>query len=81
MTIEKKSTRDRRNFHWNLSVADHNWDDGDIHTQLLVDIREELKALNATLSCYRVREMADATKRIDERLKRCGFSLGKSNRK
>lgn len=77
----RKSTKERRNFHWLLAADGLEWSDADIHTQVLVDIREELKALNATMSCYRVREMADATRRIDERLKRGGFSLGKSNRK
>lgn len=46
----------------------HSWES--INAALLMDIRDELKALNRTLSCYRVREMADASRRIDRRLAR-----------
>ena len=35
---------------------------------LLMDIRDELKALNRTLGCYRVVQMCDDVRRIDRRL-------------
>jgi hypothetical protein len=39
-----------------------------IQVGLLLDIRDELKALNTTLGCYRVRRMCDDVNRIDRRL-------------
>jgi hypothetical protein len=39
-----------------------------INTSLLMDIRDELKALNATLGCYRVGRMTEDIRRIDRRL-------------
>lgn len=62
---------------WTANGTTH----ADLTCILLSDILAALNALNSTLSCYRVREMADATKRIDERLKRKGLSLAKRNRK
>jgi len=43
---------------------------GAAHAQMaiLMDIRDELKELNATLRCHRVARMADAAIRIDRRL-------------
>jgi hypothetical protein len=35
---------------------------------ILMDIRDELKTLNATLGCWRVRRMADDINRIDRRV-------------
>lgn len=45
----------------------HSWES--IHTALLMDIRDELKALNAKLDCFRVRRMLNTVERIDRRLK------------
>lgn len=61
---------------WNLpeGVPDgrgsntHSWES--IHAAILMDIRNELQALNQTLRCIRVMRMADATVRIDKRLQR-----------
>lgn len=47
--------------------APQSWDD--VRTVLLMDIRDELRALNATLSCYRVARMSDDVNRIERRLK------------
>lgn len=53
-----------------LSDTDRNncrsWES--IYTGLLMDIRDELKQLNATLGCYRVVRMAEDIHRIDRRL-------------
>lgn len=46
----------------------HSWES--IHTALLLDIRDELKQLNATLGCYRVARMSDDINRIDRRLQK-----------
>ena len=35
---------------------------------VLMDIRDELKALNRKLDCFRVRRMLDTVQRIDKRL-------------
>lgn len=35
---------------------------------VLMDIRDELKALNSKLDCFRVRRMLDTVQRIDKRL-------------
>lgn len=35
---------------------------------VLMDIRDELKALNNKLNCFRVRRMLDTVQRIDKRL-------------
>lgn len=60
---------------WNLPEGDlkpnggrtHSWES--IHAALLMDIRDELKALNQTLGCYRVARMCDDVHRIDRRLR------------
>lgn len=44
----------------------HSWES--IHAALLMDLRDELKELNRTLGCYRVRRMIDAVERLDRRL-------------
>lgn len=46
----------------------HAWES--IHAAILMDIRDELKALNATLGCFRVRRMSDDIRRIDNRLQK-----------
>lgn len=46
----------------------HSWEA--IHAALLMDIRDELKALNQTLGCYRVARMCDDINRIDRRLQK-----------
>jgi hypothetical protein len=58
---------------WNLPDGEkgpkstvHQWQS--IHTALLMDIRDELKQLNTTLGCFRVRRGMDALHRIDRRL-------------
>lgn len=57
---------------WVLPVTDkgslQSWDD--VRTALLMDIRDELKQLNATLGCFRVQRMCDDVHRIDRRLQK-----------
>lgn len=61
---------------WNLPDGErqpsgsstHSWQS--IQSALLMDLRDELKELNRTLACYRVREAMDAIRRIDRRLAR-----------
>jgi hypothetical protein len=51
-------------------IPDGTVDRSQAQLAVLMDIRDELKELNRTLSCYRVRNMADAIPRIDLRLKK-----------
>lgn len=41
-----------------------------VELAVLMDIRDELKQLNATLGCYRVARMSDDIHRIDRRLQK-----------
>lgn len=49
--------------------------------EVLMDIRAELKLLNQTLSCYRVRRMSDDINRIDKRLVKHGLKLNAGRKK
>lgn len=55
---------------WNLRDLDENnaLATERIQCALLMDIRDELKQLNTTLGCYRMRRMSDTIERIDRRL-------------
>jgi len=62
-----------KDYDWNLPegsvTADgtrHGWDS--IKISLLMDIRDELKALNRTLGCYRLARMSNDINKIDKRL-------------
>lgn len=44
-----------------------------VQVELLMDIRDELKKLNDTLGCYRVRRMTDDINKIDRRLQARGL--------
>lgn len=64
-----------KDMNWNLAEGKktatgtvHEWDA--IKVALLMDIRDELKALNSTLGCFRVRRMCDDINRIDRRLQK-----------
>lgn len=65
-----------KNMNWNLPEgtrkadggSTHSWES--IHTALLMDIRDELKELNETLRCYRVRRLCEDVNRIDRRLQK-----------
>jgi hypothetical protein len=65
-----------KNVQWNLPEGTssasggktHKWES--ITAALLMDIRDELKQLNTTLSCFRVRRMSDDVHRIDKRLQK-----------
>lgn len=46
-----------------------------------MDIREQLRLLNETLSCYRVRRMSDDINKIDRRLLVNGMRLRKRRKK
>jgi hypothetical protein len=65
-------TRDERHKDGNWRIVANesgtlNWDQ--VHAALLMDIRDELKRLNARLHCYRVDHMVEAIGRIDRRLR------------
>lgn len=70
-----------KNVNWNLPEGRVNDRGTTSHSEevvanaLLMDIRDELQALNSTLSCYRVREMADACVQINRRLRNAGVLL------
>lgn len=49
--------------------------------EVLMDIRQELRELNATLSCYRVRRMSDDINKIDRRLVKHGLKLNAGRKK
>lgn len=51
---------------WDLPDSIQTWDQA--QAAILMDIRDELKQLNSTLSWFRVAKMAEATIRIDKRL-------------
>lgn len=72
--------RKHKDVEWTLPTSDGgaltDWQKVEI--AVLMDIRDELKELNATLSCYRVRRMSDDINRIDRRLqKRMPLSKGR----
>jgi hypothetical protein len=57
-----------KNAQWNIRASADNtvhWDG--VQVAVLMDIRDELQTLNATLGCYRVRDMADAMIRMERR--------------
>jgi hypothetical protein len=56
-----------KNVDWNLPGPNvETWEQAQV--AVLMDIRDELKALNATLACYRVRRMCDDINRIERRI-------------
>lgn len=72
--------KSRQNQDWETPADDgFQW----IHVQveLLMDIREQLRLLNETLSCYRVRRMSDDINKIDRRLLVNGMRLRKRRKK
>ena len=46
-----------------------------VQVELLMDIRDQLRELNNTLACYRVRRMSDDINKIDRRLLAKGMGL------
>lgn len=52
---------------WNCSNSDVPHYDA-AQLAVLMDIRDELKALNSKLECFRVRRLLDTVQRIDKRL-------------
>ena len=63
--------RDRINGEWNTPDKPFTWEHATI--EVLMDIRAELRTLNATLGCYRVSRMSDDINRIDKRLHNAGM--------
>ena len=57
---------ERRNIDWATPDKGFEWDH--VAIEVLMDIRQELKDLNATLRCHRVWQGMDAIQRIDKRL-------------
>lgn len=51
---------------WDTSGTNKDW--GGAQLDVLMDIRDELKQLNRTLSCYRVQQGMDAMIRAERRL-------------
>lgn len=68
----------RRNQDWETPCEDFTWQH--VQVELLMDLRDELRKLNETLACYRVRRMSDDINKIDRRLQRHGLLL-RSRRK
>jgi hypothetical protein len=65
-----------KDFDWSVpKAADGTYTYDAIRVSLLMDIRDELKQLNTTLGCYRVRQMCDDVRRIDRRLREAGARL------
>lgn len=68
---------------------DANWNCGDPSTvtqeqarlAVLMDIRDELKALNRVMQCYNVRAGFGAMQRMDRRMQRSGMHLTKKKAK
>jgi hypothetical protein len=61
---------------WVLPDRAQDWTQ--VGVAVLMDIRDELKALNSKLDCWRVRRMLDTVERIDRRLaKRVSLKRGK----
>jgi hypothetical protein len=61
--------------------ADGRWPTEKVLAALLADIRAELRELNRTLSCFRVRRMSDDINRIDTRLRVAGMLANKRGKK
>jgi hypothetical protein len=56
-----------RNADWNLPGPKvDTWEQAGL--AVLMDIREELQALNRTLGCYRVIQMCEDVRKIDRRI-------------
>lgn len=51
MTARRMNTRDIRDTDWNVTIDGNSWSHDQIHMALLVDIRRELKKLNAVFAC------------------------------
>lgn len=64
---------------WSLNDAVKTW--GECQLSVLMDIRDELKALNEYNQSWRLREYQDAVKRIDKRLQVNGLLLNKKRRR
>lgn len=64
--------RTHKDIAWDLPTTERgaltDWQKVEI--AVLMDIRDELKELNETLRCYRVRRMCDDINRIDRRLQK-----------
>ena len=62
-----------KDVHWNCGNGEKVQSVEHAQLAVLMDIRDELKELNATLSCYRVARMSDDVHRIYRRLRAAGF--------
>lgn len=61
--------RERTDCSWETPAgAEFRWEH--VAIEVMMDIREELKRLNATLSCYRVSRMSDDINRLERRVAR-----------
>lgn len=58
----------RSNGEWQTPAANDGFNWQHVEVEVLMDIREELRTLNATLACSRVYKMADAMVRAEKRL-------------
>ena len=64
----------KKNREWNCGeLSDTTFDQAQL--AVLMDIRDELQELNATLNCWRFQEMPTVLKRIDKRLLKNGMKL------
>lgn len=65
-------TRKHKNVDWSLPTNERgaltDWQKVEI--AVLMDIRDQLQELNATLGCYRLQRMSDDIHRIDRRLQK-----------
>lgn len=69
MALAKDPAGRFKDVNWHLAEgAGREIRSGGAQLAILMDIRDELKELNATLRCHRVARMADAAIRIDRRL-------------
>ncbi len=69
----------RKNNDWETPKdALFTWDH--VKIEVLMDIRDELRELNSTLSCFRVRRMSDDINKIDRRLRVHGLQLTKKRK-
>lgn len=67
-----KRRGDRVNRDWETPLQPQfSWEH--VAIEVLMDIRHELRELNATMSCYRIPRMSDDINRIDRRLSVAGF--------
>lgn len=49
------------------------------HLAVLMDIRDELKAINALLNCHNIQQMFNNIRKIDTRLLKAGFKLQRTS--